>query len=514
MKKIIRLFVAIFCLFFVLQAMPGSFLPVLRSGLQKAVRLGSDATILLAEQIDTLTGGTDPSGTGKNADKAAHEKTPGKADPGAEPVNAPGEERKTKSSEVPAEETPAAKGTGSSAEAEKGTGSSAEAEKGTGSSAAPEKETDSSAAPEKETGSSAAPAEETAPDKEPDRAFPLDETDVFYYYYTRISKEERLLYDAMLALAQAADVENGTEESRLISLNPSGEEFAESYTRAYNALISDHAELFWIAQGRARYECRYYVLPSFGGKYKVVLSLKTDAEDANARTVFSEEQRQLKEAADRLLEEVDFTQSEAAIALRIHDLLIDSAWYNVEAGTDDYAHTAYGALVEDSTGNPGGALCDGYALAYEYLLQRAGLTCTMVCGYAGASEEDSEKHAWNLVRLDDDWYEVDPTWDDLDFLLFPSEEGYDLLLEALSDEEYMQRIRHYMFNLTTEEISAFTPGDEYRYVSYRGWVTLLQPSVHIRFTAEESEQTRDYVTPLAPAAEGTWYTWEMLTGNE
>ena len=78
----------------------------------------------------------------------------------------------------------------------------------------------------------------------------------------------------------------------------------------------------------------------------------------------------------------------------------------------------------------------------------------------------------------------------------------------------MQRIRHYMFNLTTEEISTFTPGEEFRYVSYRGWVTLLQPSIHTRFTAEESQQTRDYVTPLAPTAQGTWYTWEMLTGKE
>ena len=489
MKKIIRLFVAIFCLFFALQAMPGSFLPVLRSWLQKAARLGSDATILLAEQIDDLTDSTDPAKRMEKKDRTGSGKTADETGSGAEPDQKPGDDKEAGTGAEPTEK--------------------ASAEKGTGKGVEPAEDT----ASDHKTGKDSEPAEDTAAAQEAGSAFPLDEADVFYYYYTRISKEERLLYDAMLALAQEADAKDDTEESRLISLNPSGEEFAESYTRAYNALISDHAELFWIAQGRARYECRYYLLPSFGGKYKVVLSLKTDAEDAS-RDVFREEQGELKEAADRLLEGVDFTQSEAAIALRIHDLLIDSAWYNVEAGADDYAHTAYGALVQDNAGDPGGALCDGYALAYEYLLQRAGLTCTMVCGYAGATEEDSEKHAWNLVRLDDDWYEVDPTWDDLDFLLSPSQEGYDLLLEALSDEEYMQRIRHYMFNLTTEEISAFTPGEEFRYVSYRGWVTLLQPSIHTRFTAEESQQTRDYVTPLAPTAQGTWYTWEMLTGKE
>lgn len=116
------------------------------------------------------------------------------------------------------------------------------------------------------------------------------------------------------------------------------------------------------------------------------------------------------------------------------------------------------------------------------------------------------------MQLDGDWYEVDATWDDLDFLLSPDEEGYDLLAEALSDEDYMRRIRHYMFNRTTDQMRSFTPGDEYTYSSYSGWVTLLQPSVHIRFSADESEQTRDYVTPLAPVAEGTWYTWETLEG--
>lgn len=69
-----------------------------------------------------------------------------------------------------------------------------------------------------------------------------------------------------------------------------------------------------------------------------------------------------------------------------------------------------------------------------------------------------------------------------------------------------------MFNRTTEEMRSFTPGEEYEYTSYNGWVSLLQPSVHIRFSAEESEWTRDFVTPLAPQAEGTWYTWETLEG--
>ncbi|MDO5477216.1 MAG: transglutaminase domain-containing protein [Eubacteriales bacterium] len=496
MKKLIRLFIAVFCIFFVLQAMPGSFFPAFRRFLSRTAEFVSEQTLLLAEKIDEITEDsgeqTADSGSGPAEDVPEEENPqPGTAEQEAGDGNG---------------ESPGAGTQGDPVDA----GSAAQAPADSGQDSV-------SSAEEKKTG-------EESLQEEPSRNTEAEtpEDNAFYYYYTRISREERLLYDAMLALAQSPEAGTGAEESRLLGLNPSTDEFAESYTRAYNALVTDHPELFWIAQGRAKYECRYYILPSFGGKYKIILTLVDGGSQGDAsgggtavrslRQAFAPEEEQLREAADAILDQVDLDQSDAVVALRLHDLLLESAWYNIEAGADDYAHTAYGALVEDSAGNPGGALCDGYALAYEYLLQSAGIPATMVCGYAGASENDTEKHAWNLVQLDGDWYEVDATWDDLDFEVSPSQEGYDLLMEALSDDDYMTRIRHYMFNRTTEEMRSFSPGEEYRYTSYNGWVTLLQPSVHIRFTEDESEWTRDYVTPLAPQADGTWYTWETLEG--
>jgi hypothetical protein len=498
LKKLIRLFIAIFCIFFVLQAMPGSFLPFMRTLLDRSAQAVSDMTLLLAGKIDEISG-------------EGHDTQDG-------PTGGSGAEKKGDSADgEDLEDDSHRSGDGSGS----GDAGSQAAESGPADDDAEEDSTDAAPADDGSGAGEDSSADQTAdpPAEDSSRAALTDE-DIEYFYYTKISREERLLYDAMLALAQSPEAGQGAEESRLLSLNPSSEEFAQSYTRAYNALTSDHPELFWIAQGRAKYECRYYLLPSLGGQYRIMLSLtagdSSDSESGGDQTAlfesFHEEEKELDEAARALLDQVDLSLSDAAIALQLHDLLIDTAWYNIEAGADDYAHTAYGALVEDSAGNPGGALCDGYALAYEYLLQRAGVTSTMVCGYAGSSEEDTEKHAWNLVQLDGDWYEVDATWDDLDFLLSPDEEGYDLLAEALSDEDYMRRIRHYMFNRTTDQMRSFTPGDEYTYSSYNGWVTLLQPSVHIRFSADESEQTRDYVTPLAPVAEGTWYSWETLEG--
>lgn len=52
------------------------------------------------------------------------------------------------------------------------------------------------------------------------------------------------------------------------------------------------------------------------------------------------------------------------------------------------------------------AICDGYAAAYKFLCEQAGLECYDVDGTTKV-----EKHAWNKVKIDGYWFWVDPTWD-------------------------------------------------------------------------------------------------------
>lgn len=57
---------------------------------------------------------------------------------------------------------------------------------------------------------------------------------------------------------------------------------------------------------------------------------------------------------------------------------------------------------------------------------------------------------------------------------------------------------------------AFEPDNEYRYESDRGWATFLSSSVHIRNTEENEEMNGDYMTPLAPLAYGTKYSYDNM----
>ena len=91
--------------------------------------------------------------------------------------------------------------------------------------------------------------------------------------------------------------------------------------------------------------------------------------------------------------------------ITLHDYLAVNCEYdkeNLDLGADkvpNKSHSTYGVFAD------GTAVCDGYALAYKYLLNQQGIECYMVTSTAMA-------HAWNMVVLDGEYYQVDVTWDD------------------------------------------------------------------------------------------------------
>jgi hypothetical protein len=70
--------------------------------------------------------------------------------------------------------------------------------------------------------------------------------------------------------------------------------------------------------------------------------------------------------------------------------------------TGDTVSNAYGVLV-DGTGQ-----CDGYAFAFGLLASKMGLEVVTVNG----TDKDGNTHAWNKVKADGNWYNIDCTWDD------------------------------------------------------------------------------------------------------
>lgn len=77
----------------------------------------------------------------------------------------------------------------------------------------------------------------------------------------------------------------------------------------------------------------------------------------------------------------------------IAEKLCDTITYN-KIG---FHQTIYGALVARN------CVCNGYAMAFAYLCNALGIECISVAG---------NNHAWNIIKLYGNWYQVDTTWMD------------------------------------------------------------------------------------------------------
>lgn len=98
---------------------------------------------------------------------------------------------------------------------------------------------------------------------------------------------------------------------------------------------------------------------------------------------------------------------------------------NCEYATNivDSSHTLKGALVDKLP------VCDGYSKAFKYLLKQVGVEAEL-------ATSDPMVHAWNLVKIDNDYYHVDVTWNDTKEIGV-GRISYDYFLR--SDKEFSKR---------------------------------------------------------------------------
>lgn len=130
--------------------------------------------------------------------------------------------------------------------------------------------------------------------------------------------------------------------------------------------------------------------------------------DASA---LSERNQQILSAAKEVIaQEISDVMSAYEKELAIHDWLTHWSSFDMSAfsrnpgangGTD--SDTPYGVLMNRS-GN-----CWGYASTFQLFMDMLDIECITVYGTPRSS---GAEHAWNMVRLDGEWYCVDAAWDD------------------------------------------------------------------------------------------------------
>ena len=88
----------------------------------------------------------------------------------------------------------------------------------------------------------------------------------------------------------------------------------------------------------------------------------------------------------------------------------------------------------------GASVCQGYAKAVQYLLTKLQVPVTLVIG----TVENGEGHAWNMVKIDDEFYYLDTTWGDASYLFHVNEDSVQIQNTPEINYDYLC--------VTTEEI--------------------------------------------------------------
>ncbi|WP_342473224.1 transglutaminase domain-containing protein [Metasolibacillus sp. FSL H7-0170] len=84
----------------------------------------------------------------------------------------------------------------------------------------------------------------------------------------------------------------------------------------------------------------------------------------------------------------------------VNDYIVTNTVYNLNSEASPY--TPYSILVN------GEGVCEGYALTALLLLEELEIETKYISGEVISGE----LHAWNLVKLDGEWYHLDVTWND------------------------------------------------------------------------------------------------------
>lgn len=249
------------------------------------------------------------------------------------------------------------------------------------------------------------------------------------------------------------------------------------------AIINDNPELFWFGiYGSQHYLYDETVGCIYNAENKVTsltLAPKYNTEKDKALSM----QTQMETAADEFIKQANITKSMTDYdkALALHDVVCANLVYD-NSQSLEWIHTAYGAFVNKL------AVCDGYSKAYQYLLNKVGIDSHIATG-----SSKGESHAWNLVKLDGEWYYTDVTWDDSEYGIFY--EYFNITTELLNEDHELDSSAYKMPDCTATDNWYMKKENIYQTQSSRidtGKITELikvNPHATVYFTDGEMTET-------------------------
>lgn len=205
------------------------------------------------------------------------------------------------------------------------------------------------------------------------------------YAFDRLDEAERYWYADIYRVLSGHLQEGELLQSQIGILG------TEDVDRLFRCVMNDHPELFYVS-GYSQVEYtrnkELYRLV-FEGSYTM------DAEETQIR------REQIALYVDECLAGISIEASDYEKVKYVYEYIIENTDYRLDAPQNQNICSVF--IGKES-------VCQGYAKAMQYLLEKLDVPCTLVLGYV-----DNVGHAWNLVQIDGEYYYVDATWGDASY---------------------------------------------------------------------------------------------------
>lgn len=162
--------------------------------------------------------------------------------------------------------------------------------------------------------------------------------------------------------------------------------------KIFQCVLNDHPEYFYV-EG--------YTYTKFTRMDKLV-KIEFSGTYSMDRETAVQRQQEIHQAVEPLLIGIDENAGDYEKVKYVYETIIRNTDYNLNAPDNQ---NIYSVFVNRAS------VCQGYAKAAQYLLNRLGMECTIVIG----TVDTGEGHSWNLVKADGNYYYVDATWGDASY---------------------------------------------------------------------------------------------------